>query len=305
MKRVLVTGARGFLGRHCLPRLGALGYQVHAVSRVPAPSLHSDVQWHDADLLDGGSVSRLIERVAPTHLLHLAWYTAHGEFWASPENIRWVEATLSLARHFSRLGTRLVMAGSCAEYDWRYGVCSEATPLVPATLYGASKHAAHIVLERYAPMVNLSYASGRLFLLYGPDEPPQRLVPSVARALISGTPARCGHGQQVRDVLHVRDAADALVTLLDSRVEGPVNIASGAPIKLADLIYRLANIAGRPDLIELGVLPPRDEPLELTADVSRLTRELGWTPKFDLEAGLTEMLEWWTRRIAQERAAIL
>ena len=297
MKRVLVTGARGFVGRHCLPLLLARGYEVHAVSTRPGPKADDDVRWHQVDLLDGAAAPALIDAVQPSHLLQLAWCTAHGAYWTSPQNLQWVESTLALAREFSRSGSRMVMAGTCAEYDWGHRVCSErTTPLIPATLYGAAKHAANTVLERYSHSANVSYASGRLFLLYGPDEAPERLVPSVARALIAGTPAQCTHGQQVRDLLHVRDAADAFVALLDSDVEGPFNIASGMPIKIADVISGLASVAGRPDLV-------REEPGELTADVSRIRRELKWSAQCDLQAGLVEMIEWWRERLAYERTA--
>jgi len=304
MNRVLVTGARGFIGRHCVPLLVARGYEVHAVSRAPVSTAQTDVRWHQADLLDSAAAPALIDAIRPTHLLHLAWCTTPGAYWTSPENLQWVASTLALAQEFSRSGRRMVMAGTCAEYDWGHRVCSErVTPLVPATLYGAAKHAANTVLERYSRGVNVSYASGRLFLLYGPDEAPERLVPSVVRALIAGAPAQCTHGQQVRDLLHVRDAADAFVALLDSDAEGPFNIASGMPIKLADVIYGLASVVGRPDLVRLGAVPARDEPGELTADVSRIKRELKWSAQCDLHAGLLETVAWWRERLACERAA--
>ena len=304
MKRVLVTGARGFVGRHCLPLLLARGYEVHAVSTRPGPKADDDVRWHQVDLLDGAAAPALIDAVRPSHLLHLAWCTAHGAYWTSPQNLQWVESTLALARAFSRSGRRIVMAGTCAEYDWGHRVCAEThhaadsrNPVRRGEARG--EHGARTIRHG----ANVSYASGRLFLLYGPDEAPERLVPSVARALIAGMPAQCTHGQQVRDLLHVRDAADAFVALLDSDVEGPFNIASGMPIKLADVIDGLASVAGRPDLVRLGAVPARDEPGELTADVSRIRRELKWSAQCDLHAGLVEMIEWWRERLAYERPA--
>ncbi len=79
-----------------------------------------------ADLLDGRETEAVLSRVQPTHLLHFAWYTVPGRYWTAPDNLRWTEASLRLLRAFeAHGGRRVVMAGTCAEYDWRYGYCSE------------------------------------------------------------------------------------------------------------------------------------------------------------------------------------
>lgn len=302
MKRVLLTGAGGFVGRRCLAPLALAGYEVHAVGRragthegsaeVDAPRLH----WHAADLLDARSVAALVAEVEPTHLLHLAWYTEHGKFWAAVENLSWVGASLKLFEAFAAAGgRRVVAAGTCVEYAPEGDApCSEAsTPLAPATLYGACKHATQVVLEAFARQAGLSAAWGRLFFPYGPGEPPGRLVPSVARALFAGEPALCTHGRQVRDFIHVEDAASAFVALLDSRVEGAVNVASGQPVALREVVEKVAERAGRPDLVCLGARPaPEGEPPSLYADARRLREEVGWSPRYDLDRGIAETVEW-------------
>lgn len=298
MKRVLFTGAGGFVGRRCLAPLASAGYEVHAVGRrageaeVDAPRLH----WHAADLLDARSVAALVAEVEPTHLLHLAWYTEHGKFWTAVENLSWVGASLKLFEAFAAAGgRRVVAAGTCVEYAPEGDApCSEAsTPLAPTTLYGACKHATHVVLEAFARQAGLSAAWGRLFFPYGPGEPPGRLVPSVARALIAGEPALCTHGRQVRDFIHVEDAASAFVALLDSGGEGAVNVASGQPVALREVVEKVAERAGRPDLVRLDARPaPEGEPPSLYADARRLREEVGWSPRYDLDRGLAETVEW-------------
>ncbi len=296
MKRVLITGATGFIGRQCLPLLLEQGYEVHAATiEQPSPEL-PDVRWHQMDLLDASQTQRLVESVAPSHLLHFAWYTAPGKYWSTPENLRWVQASLELLRDFVRAGgQRVVMAGTCAEYDWDYGYCSEfTTPLHPRTLYGTSKHALQQLVEAFAREVGVSVAWGRIFFLYGPYEHPGRLVSSVIRALLNEEPAMCSHGNQIRDFLYVKDVADAFVTLLGKDVSGAVNIASGYPLSIRDLVYKIATRLGREDLIHLGALPtaPNDPPL-LVADVRRLKEEVGWQPHYEIEAGIEESIAWW------------
>ena len=298
-KRVLVTGAAGFVGKHCLPLLLDKGFEVHAADVViPENNLH-DVCWHNADLLDVQKTDELIESIRPTHLLHFAWYAKPGEYWNSVENIRWVEGSLRLLRAFHRTGgRRVVMAGTCAEYDWKYGYCSEdVTPLAPSTLYGACKNATQHVLKEYSKVTGLSSAWGRIFFLYGPFENPGRLVPSVILNLLSNKEAPCSHGGQIRDFLYVKDVAAAFVALLASDVRGPVNIASEKPVALKGIILSIADLLDRKDLIRLGALPQKEnEPPILLGDTKRLSEELMWHPQYDLERGIRETVAWWKNR---------
>lgn len=296
MSRVLITGATGFIGRHCLPSLLARGYEVHAVTahtpRIDLPG----VVWHQADLLDATQTIALVAQVQPSHLLHLAWYVTPGKFWTAPENLAWVAASLALVQTFvAHGGKRAVISGTCAEYDWRYGYCVEAvTPLAPTTLYGAAKHALQMLSTAYAAQQSLSMAWGRIFFLYGPYEPPVRFVASVVRSLLRDEAARCSHGRQVRDLLYVQDVADAFVALLASDVQGPVNIGSGSPVTLGEVACLLGQAIGRLDLIKLGAIDaPADDPPLLVAAITRLHSEVGWRPTYTLQDGLAQTINWW------------
>jgi nucleoside-diphosphate-sugar epimerase len=299
-KKVLITGASGFVGRHCARILQADDYEVHAVSSQANAGLRSGVQWHQADLLREDSAAQLLREVRPSHLLHLAWFSVPGAYWTSTENISWVQASLNLLQLFRAAGgQRVAMAGTCAEYDWTEGYCSESiTKLAPATLYGTCKHALRLMLEAYAGQTGLSAAWGRLFFLYGPHENPKRLVASVIRSLHKDEPALCSAGDQQRDFLYVEDAAAAFVALLKSDVSGPVNIASGKAIAIKDIVQQLGVMMNRQALVKLGAIPaPPDEPPLLVADVERLQKEVGWQPRVDLKQGLATTIEWWQHSI--------
>jgi nucleoside-diphosphate-sugar epimerase len=302
VRRVLVTGATGCVGRHAVPALAARGWDVHAVASSQAPYEAPGVTWHRADLLDRAQVEDTVRAAGASHLLHLAWYVAPGRWASAPENLEWVEASLALLRPFRDAGgERIVTAGSCLEYDWSHGYCAEdRTPCAPRTLYGRCKHALQELTSAFADAHGLTSAWGRIFFLYGPHEHPDRLVPAVIRALLAGEPARCSHGNQVRDYLFAGDVADALVALVEGDVTGPVNIASGRPVALRDIVLEIGRLLGRPDLVRLGAIPPAptDVPL-VVADVTRRERVLAWRPRHSLDAGLVETVHWWRAQSAE------
>jgi nucleoside-diphosphate-sugar epimerase len=302
VKKVLVTGANGFIGRQCVPFLLAAGYEVHGIALEKDLPAQPDLFWHCADLLDKNSMDDLILRIKPSHLLHLAWYTAHKKYWTAPDNHAWVKAGIDLTRAFQACGgTRAVMAGSCAEYEWKHGCCFEdATPLVPATLYGACKNELRQKFEKLSESHRVSTAWGRIFFVYGPGEHPDRLVPSVIRSLLRGTPVACSDGCQVRDFSYVEDVASSFAALLDSDVRGAVNIASGMPVAVKEIINTIAVKLNRPDLIEFGKLPvsPGD-PLLLSANVRKLKIDVGWSPQYSLSQGLDKTIAWWKEHLQE------
>jgi nucleoside-diphosphate-sugar epimerase len=290
MKRVLVTGGGGFIGRGTLAPLAARGYVV---------------ERNTENLLAPDGAARAIAAARPTHLLHLAWNAKPGEFWSTPENLEWVEASLRLLRAFAAAGgERAVLAGTCAEYAWSDEThCVEASSaLAPATLYGTAKDSLRSLGERFAAQAGFSFAWGRVFFVFGPHEHPARLAASVAAALVRGEPAETSHGVQVRDFLYSEDLADAFVALLDSGVDGAVNLASGDPRPIRALVEALADAAGRPDLLRLGARPgAAGEPAAITADVARLRDEVGWRPPRTLEQRAADTIAWW--RTAARRSA--
>lgn len=300
MKKVLLTGATGFIGRHALSRLLKRGYEVHAITSQNCENLNSNVHWHKLNLLDFKSSADLISTIRPTHLLHFAWYTVHGKYSSSPENVKWIQASLVLLQSFIQMGgQRIVMAGTCFEYCSNFGFCSEfKTPLKPDTFYGTVKHSLQMILRSLAREVGVSSAWGRIFFLYGPHEHPDRLVSSVTRSLIKGEEAPCSHGNQIRDFLFVEDVADAFVSLLESKVEGPVNIASGRPVLLREMLDLIGQEIGRPELIKMNaIVAPKREPPVLIGEVRRLKEEVGWEPNFNLINGILHTISWWKNQL--------
>lgn len=307
MNRIVITGATGFIGRCAAELAVARGAQIQAEVHAFASSEPVDpvpgVEYHRIDLLGyERPFYELLEDLAPTHLLHLAWYAVPGKFWESSTNMEWVRGTMALADAFAEAGgKRFVGAGSCAEYAWGGNdpFDEQTTISEPTTMYGIAKDITRRRLERWAAHHDISFAWGRVFFLYGPREADGRLVSSVIRSLLEGDEAKVTEGRQLRDFMHVRDVADALVTLLLSDVRGVVNIATGEPVAVRDLIAAIGRELQAEDRIRYGAIPMRaDEPAVIAGNATRLRRELHWTPRFDLAAGLRDTIDWWKRQPA-------
>jgi nucleoside-diphosphate-sugar epimerase len=301
VSRILVTGAGGFVGRFAVEALKERGFEVHGVARRPIDGVEVDV-WREADLLEPSAAARVVHEVGASHLLHLAWTTEHGRFWEDPANRSWVTATMRLIETFAEArGSRIVVAGSCAQYDWssRKPLSETDSPRRPATLYGRAKQDVEALLEAMSAETGTSSATALLFFPYGPYERAGRLVPSVARRLLVGEEAMTSPGTQVRDFLHVADCGAALAALVDSSVVGPVNVGSGEGTAVAEVARSLARIVGRPELLRLGALPGDDE-TSVVARTGRLRNEVGFTPRFGLEDGLRDSVDWWRQRVRRK-----
>jgi nucleoside-diphosphate-sugar epimerase len=302
MKHVLLTGASGFIGRHAILPLVERGFDVHCIYHRKKPDTIPDmkhVTWHQTDLLNGNDVKKLFDSVSPTFLLHLAWDVTPS-YLESINNFKWLVSGLHLLNEFAESGgKRAICAGTCFEYNHASGYCDEyLTPTVPSTYYGLCKHQLQSIGEKYAEKAGLGFAWGRIFYPYGPNEYPTRLVPSVIKQLLKNEPAQCTHGNQIRDFLYVADVADAFVSILDSDVKGIVNIGSGKPVSIKQLVNQIAILLGKEEDIRLGILPAREnEPPVIVADISRLQKEVRWCQKYSLEEGIMATISWWKNNL--------
>lgn len=296
MKKVLVTGGNGFIGRNTLSPLLDRGYEVHVATLKGSKHLNNLVTFHNVDLLDCATHASLIKSIQPTHLLHTAWYTENGKFWDAVENVYWLKATISLAEEFYKQGgVRFLGLGTCAEYDWSDGLCIEkSTPELPASLYGKSKLSTYESLAALSGSYSRDFAWARIFFPYGPGESGKRLIPYVISSLLRDEEAQCTHGNQLRDFMHVRDIGNALAATLDSDATGVINIGSGHSVSIKDIVVKISKILNKEKLIKLGAIPdPAYSPKQIVADINRLKNEINWSSHLSLDEGLLDTVNWW------------
>ncbi len=304
-RRVLLTGAAGFIGSQLAQLLVREGHEVFAIVRPHADrwrlaGLDQDFVVIEGDLRALPELRSRLRAARPEICLHLAWHGWSGRATAE-ENLSSLGVSLDLLRMMRELECpRFVGVGTCFEYGLTCEQLSESTPLRPQELYGTCKKSLFEVAQQFSALTGMSVVTPRVFYSYGPFEDVRRLVPSVALALLREEVAQVTPGQQVRDYLHVEDVASAIWRVASSELTGAVNIGSAEPVTIAELATRVGRLLGKPDLVHLGAIPYRPgEPMRIVADATTLHQGLGWVPQFDLDRGLAETVQWWHARVTQ------
>jgi GDP-4-dehydro-6-deoxy-D-mannose reductase len=317
---VLVTGAAGFAGSHLLDLLESGDRPIVAWRRpgepLPAPPTGARCRWMELDVLDEGAVRRAVLEIRPALVYHLAGIAHAGGSWGRTYKTLEVNVlgTHHLLAALAAIGRprKILVSGSALVYREQARAVAESDPVGPGSPYGLSKLAqemtgAHAVLEQGLPVVLT-----RSFNHIGPRQAPSFFASSVARQI-----ARVEHGlaepvlevgnlEGRRDLTDVRDTVQAYQAIAERGVPGRVyNVCSGQAYRIGDILDALLSrastpIAVRPDPARYR---PHDAPL-VVGDRSRLTDELGWTPRIPIEQTLTDLLDHWRRVVGAGDATI-
>lgn len=302
--KAVVTGAGGFVGSRIVRALSRAGWETYAIVRGPSPRLEGAVASDRVvrcDLASAAEAGAALASLRPDVCVHAAWYAVPGEYLWSPENDVHQRIGIEVARAAAAAGCRrFVGIGTCLEYAPSDEALTEHSPAGPTTPYATSKLALLDALLELGAETGMQIAWARLFFLHGPHEDERRLVPSVISSLLDGRTVATTPGDQVRDFLHVDDAAEALRAVATADVTGPVNVASGVATTVRAVVTAIGEILGRRDLLQIGALPyPPGEQMVISADNRLLVEECAWAPTYGLEQGLRETVRWWqTRRSA-------
>ncbi len=295
MKKILVTGAAGFLGSHCLHELLYKNFEIYALDKVKQQYPDTKVNWVITDLREPGQVEQMLNNIKPDYLLHLAWKMEAGMKLNSAVNKEWVGISMDLIRKFAEVGgKKIVVSGSCAEYKWGdYMYNEETTPMEPQSVYGRSKHELHQMVSTFCAQNNIDYTWGRIFFMYGPYENEKRLVPYVIHSILNEKKVLTTHGNQTYDYLYVEDVARALVSLIDIDFNGAVNICSGQPIKLKDLIFKIAHHMNGSHLVQLGgVNSNKCHYHNIVGNNSLLKMITNWEQSISIDKGILQTIQW-------------
>jgi CDP-glucose 4,6-dehydratase len=317
-KRVLFTGAQGFIGSWVAERLLDGGADVLVLDRAPAElshfrmrSLHERCTAVPADLLDPASLCTALDEHEVSAVYHLAATAIVGSATTSPlatyeVNVRGTWNLLEACRTARRPPERIVVAST----DKAYGVHEqlpyrEDHALQPRYPYDASKACADIIARSYAHTFELPVAVTRFGNVFGGgDLSFSRLIPGTARSLLAGErPVIRSDGLAERDFLYIEDAVTAYLavgaSLEREELRGRAwNASIGEPVSVLEIVGRLTAIAGsalEPDVRGHGT--PYGELPRQWLESSAIAGELGWRAQWSLQRGLEETFAWYAREL--------
>jgi nucleoside-diphosphate-sugar epimerase len=225
----------------------------------------------------------------------MAWITTPGIYLESPENERFRDHSLSFIRRLQQRGKPYIFAlGTCIEYQPSDQPLSEDhSPIAPATLYARCKNDLRIALETEAKTQGFGFCWGRVFYPYGPGEHPSRLCSSIILKLGRNEKIVLKTPNSTKDYIYIEDLAAALLTVLEKRFAGAINLGTGTGVSVKEIAQTIAQKMGKADLIEEAIHPDPDPLPHVVADVTRL-KSLGWLPQWNMSKGLDQMLKLFT-----------
>jgi len=312
--RLLITGITGFVGGHLTEALQTEGgHTVAGVSRQAAwgptwTHLDGAAALHAADLLDGAAVERLLSDFRPDWVFHLAGYANPGKSFREPDQC-WTDnltATRSLydAVARSEVRPRILFVSTGLVYGDPEGpdqAFDESAVLRPASPYAASKAATDLLSYQYTRSPGLDVVRVRLFNQIGPRQPADYAVANFARQIAAAEVGRqppvieTGDLSAQRDVTDVRDMVAAFRLLIEHGATGEVyNAGRGRTWRIGELLDRLVGMARVPVEVRQKVEPSRKGDTAVTrADPRKLARATGWSPRYELDQTLADVLEYW------------
>lgn len=309
MKKILVTGAGGFIGSHLCESLSEKGFKVRAMIRYNSRNswgwlenlpCKKKIEIVSADVRNYDSVRRAVEGVEL--VFHLAALIGIPYSYQTPESYvdTNIKGTLNLLQAAIEFEVNKIICTSTSEVygTAQYVPITEDHPVNPQSPYAASKAAADFMALAFYRSFGVPVSITRLFNTYGPRQSARAVIPTIITQVLSGFKhLKLGFVDSTRDFTFVEDAIDGLIKVAESKqgLGEVINIGSNNEIMIRDLVGLIAKLLGKK--VSLVTENRRKRPVEsevrrLVADSSKAERILDWSSKYTFELGLQKTVKW-------------
>lgn len=289
-RKVLVTGAQGFLGSHVAGRLATLGAETHGFVRRD-PLAGDRIRWLTGDLSDSSTVRRALREIQPDVVFHLAGHTsaAPDKELILPSLLDNLTSTVVLLRELVDVGCqRVVVTASLEEPE------AGASEVVPTSPYGASKWAEAGYARMFHALYQVPVVLVRPYMTYGPRQRATKLIPSLTLSLLRGESPTLAQPDRDVDWIYVDDVVDGILAAgVAPGVEGrTVDLGSGVLLPIREMAETLRRVVGSGATLRVS-RPEKSAGVHgRRADTGRARKLLGWTAATSLEQGLERTVAW-------------
>jgi len=301
-KRILITGATGFVGANLAHRLVNIGAKPHIIlrkesSKLRIKSIESKMHLHYCDLTENKKLQALIKDVNPEIIFHTAAYGGH----ISQNDVAKIlqvnqTGTMNLINACDNIDyDSFINSGSSSEYGIKNKSMKEDDVLEPITDYGITKSAATMYCQEVACKTGKSIATLRLFSPYGKYDDSSRLVAYAISTCLKGNTIKLSSPDSVRDFIFIEDVIDAYLLAAKNpvKIKGEIfNVGSGKQYSICEVVNKIIKFTNSSIKPSWGSISnPRFEPSVWQADISKIRKYLSWKPMYSIEEGLKKTIE--------------
>ena len=316
-KKVLVTGAEGFIGSHLTERLVELGADVTALVQYNSfnnwgwidtfnKNVKDNIKVITGDIREYDNVKRMVK--GQEVIMHLAALIAIPYSYLSPmayvrTNVEGTTNVLEACRDEEKI-EKIIHTSTSETYGTAlYVPIDEKHPMQGQSPYSASKIGADKMAESFYKSFNLPIATLRPFNTYGPRQSARAVIPTIISQILAGKrEIKLGSLTPTRDFNYVKDTAEAFIKVAESdkTIGEVINAGSNYEITIGDTVEKIIRIIGEDVKIlcdDERIRPEKSEVNRLWADNTKIKQLTDWTPKYTLDQGLEETIEWIKRNI--------
>lgn len=305
-KKILVTGATGFIGKNLVESLKEK-FEVYALildekEKNIIPQIDY-ILWktffdreNEIKTLDGKKLGKI------DTVIHLASYGVNPK---DNDIDKMIESNINLTKdlilNLERVSCKnIIFTGSGFEYGDKGKVkLKEDMELNPFSLYGATKVSAFLIGKKLCESLGINYINLRLFNIFGEYEGSNRLIPQIINNYLEGKELNFTAGNQVRDYLYIKDIIEVYEMILEKNIYNneTYNVCSSEEVTIKEFITKVADIIGiNKDSLKFGTIPSRkEEALYIVGDNSKLKRDFDWNRKYSYEFGIKNIYDFFQK----------
>lgn len=304
MSKYLITGVMGFVGRYFIEYLNKHEPDASICGVDIAPSCDMDIEYSSLNLMDSASVDKLVKKSRPDYIVHLAAISSVAQSWNEPVGcfINNMSAFLNLADAVRNndINARILSVGSSEEYGIYDVPMQESFTLHPKSPYSVARLSQEYMSKLYVDRFGLDIVMTRSFNHIGPRQSTRFVIPSFVEQLVniasgkSENKMMVGNIDVIRDFTDVRDVVDAYWRIIKKSPNREVyNVCSGRGVKLRDIIDMTANHLNiKPNVVIDAKRVRTNDIASVVGDNTKLKRELGWAPRYNLNKTLLDMINY-------------